>query len=95
MSIYENALKRIEEDKKCKPACNIQIGPTGPTGPSGGATGPTGPQGLAGATGATGPTGPQGLAGVTGATGPAPNFAIGSVVTGAPGTDAEVTITQV
>lgn len=49
--------------------------------------GPTGPQGL---TGATGPTGPQGL---TGATGPAPTFTIGTVTTGAPGSQASVTIT--
>lgn len=49
-----------------------------------GTIGPTGPTGPAG-----GPTGP------TGATGPAPNFAIGTVITGAPGTDASVTITQV
>ena len=63
--------------------------PQGPTGPQGltGATGPTGPQGL---TGATGPTGPQGL---TGATGPAPTFTIGTVTTGAPGSQASVTIT--
>ena len=66
--------------------------PQGPTGPQGlvGATGPTGPQGLAGA---TGPTGPQGLAGATGSTGPAPTFSIGTVTTGAPGTNASVTIT--
>ena len=77
-SIYEEALKKIEHDQKCKPQCSYVgiIGPTGPTGPSGGPTGPTGPtgpQGLAGldgATGPTGPTGPQGLAGLDGATGP-------------------------
>jgi len=60
--------------------------------------GPTGPQGLAGATGATGatgPTGPQGLTGDTGATGPAPTLAIGTVTTGAPGSNASVTITPV
>ena len=57
-----------------------QTGPTGPTGPSGGSTGPTGP------TGATGPTGP---------TGESPTFAIGTVTTGAPGSEAEVTITEV
>lgn len=55
--------------------------------------GPTGPQGLAGEAGATGPTGPQGLTGETGATGPAPTLAIGTVTTGAPGTQASVTIT--
>jgi len=73
------------------------IGPTGATG----ATGPTGGQGLigpTGATGATGPTGAQGLIGPTGATGdigPAPTFAIGTVETGAPGTDASVTINPI
>ena len=46
--------------------------------------GPTGPQGL---TGETGPTG------ATGATGPAPTLQIGTVTTGAPGTNASVTIT--
>ena len=49
-----------------------------------GSTGPTGPQGIAGTDGATGPTG---------ATGPAPGLAIGTVTTGAPGSDASVTIT--
>lgn len=60
--------------------------PQGPTGPQGlaGATGPTGSQGLVGATGPTG---------ATGATGPAPTFSIGTVTTGAPGTNASVTIT--
>ena len=43
--------------------------------------GPTGPRG------ATGPTGPQGLAGET------PNLTIGTVTTGAPGTDASASIT--
>lgn len=37
----------------------------------------------------SGPTGP------TGPTGPAPDFQIGSVTTGAPGTGAEVKITKV
>ena len=83
-------------------------GPTGPGGGATGPTGPTGPQGLAGivgATGPTGPTGPQGLAGIVGATGPTgptgpqglagetPTLAIGTVTTGAPGTDAAATIT--
>ncbi len=49
--------------------------------------GPTGPQGEVGA---TGPTGPQGE---VGATGPAPTLAIGTVTTGAPGSQASVTIT--
>lgn len=68
------------------------IGATGPTGPQGiqGATGPTGPQGIEGA---TGPTGPQGIEGATGPTGPAPTFSIGTVTTGAPGSQASVTIT--
>ena len=54
-SIYEEALKKIKHDQKCKPQCSCIgiIGPTGPTGPSGGPTGATGPQGL---TGETGPT---------------------------------------
>ncbi len=63
-----------------------------------GATGPTGPQGIAGtdgATGATGPTGPQGIAGTDGATGPAPTLEIGTVTTGAPGSNASVTITPI
>ena len=62
--------------------------PQGPTGPQGieGATGPTGHQGIEGA---TGPTGPQGL------TGPAPTLEIGTVTTGAPGTNASVTITPI
>ena len=47
---YERALKKIEHDKKCKPSCFSQVGPTGPTGPTGPSGGPTGP------TGATGPT---------------------------------------
>jgi len=42
-----------------------------------------------------GPTGPKGDNGATGPTGPAPNFAIGSVITGAPGTSASVTIIPV
>ncbi|MCI8346711.1 MAG: hypothetical protein HFJ12_02030 [Bacilli bacterium] len=55
-----------------------------------GATGPTG------ATGDIGPTGPIGLTGATGdigPTGPAPTLTIGTVTTGAPGTNASVTIT--
>ena len=57
-----------------------------------GPTGPTGPQGLQGI---TGPTGVSGLDGATGPTGPAPTLAIGTVTTGAPGTNASVTITPV
>lgn len=55
--------------------------------------GPTGPTGTQGATGEIGPTGPTGTTGATGATGPAPTLAIGTVTTGAPGTNASVTIT--
>lgn len=57
--------------------------PQGPTG----ATGATGEQGIQGL---VGPTGDQGA---TGATGEAPTLAIGTVTTGAPGTNATVTIT--
>lgn len=60
-----------------------------------GPTGPTGAQGIVGATGATGPTGAQGVIGATGATGPAPTLTIGTVTTGAPGTNASVTITPI
>ena len=63
--------------------------PQGPTGP----TGVSGEVGETGATGVTGPTGPQGLQGITGPTGPAPTLSIGTVTTGAPGTNASVTIT--
>lgn len=52
-----------------------------------GATGPTGPQGLPGEVGATGPTGPAGLDAET------PTLTIGTVTTGAPGTDAAASIT--
>ena len=73
-------------------------GPTGPTGPTG-ATGLQGIQGIpgdigpTGATGITGPTGPEGAIGPTGADGLTPTLTIGTVTTGAPGTDAEATIT--
>lgn len=50
-----------------------------------GATGPTGPSG---ATGATGPTGPSGA---TGATGTAATIQVGTVTTGEPGSNAQVT----
>ena len=68
--------------------------PTGPTGP----TGPQGEQGIQGATGPTGPTGPQGEQGIQGATGPTgpqgetPTITIGTVTTGAPGTQASASI---
>ena len=57
--------------------------------------GPTGPTGAAGIDGATGPTGPTGAAGIDGATGPAPTLAIGTVTTGAPGTNASVSINPI
>ena len=87
------------------PCCPINIiSPTGATGPQGdvGPTGATGPQGEIGPTGATGPqgeigptgaTGPQGDVGPTGADGITPLISIGTVTTGAPGTEASVTIT--
>lgn len=73
-------------------------GETGPQGPQGiqgiqgetgatGATGATGPQGPQGETGATGPQGPTGQTGVT------PNFTVGTVTTGQPGTPVVITIT--
>lgn len=65
------------------------IGPTGPTGP----TGDTGPTGPTGDIGPTGPTGPTGDIGPTGPTGDTPTLTIGTVTTGAPGTDAAATIT--
>lgn len=68
------------------------IGATGPMGPTGG-TGPTGPIGPTGATGPTGPTGATGPTGPTGADGLTPTLTIGTVTTGAPGTDASATIT--
>ena len=58
-----------------------------------GATGPTGeagPQGIQGLTGEIGPTGPTGP---TGADAETPTLTIGTVTTGAPGTDASATIT--
>ena len=64
-------------------------GPTGPTGEQG-PTGPTGEQGPTGPTGEQGPTGPTGEQGLTGET---PILTIGTVTTGAPGTEAEATIT--
>lgn len=72
-----------------------EIGPQGPigeTGPQGetGAQGEVGPQGPAGE---PGPTGPQGEPGPAGEDGLTPTLTIGTVTTGAPGTDAEATIT--
>ena len=68
--------------------CHFQPRATGPTGSQGeqgiqGATGPTGPQGEQGIQGATGPTGPQGET---------PTITIGTVTTGAPGTQASASI---
>ena len=48
-----------------------------------------------GATGPTGPAGPAGATGPTGEAGPAPTLQIGAVTTGAPGSQATVTITPV
>ena len=61
-------------------------GSTGPTGDIG-PTGPTGP------TGDIGPTGPTGDIGPTGPTGETPSLAIGTVITGDPGTEATASIT--
>ena len=78
-----------------------EVGPTGPAGEVGatgpaGEVGPTGPAGEVGPTGPAGEVGPTGPTGPTGATGPAgdtPTLTIGTVTTGAPGTDAVATIT--
>ena len=75
-----------------------EVGPQGPqgeqgeTGPQGetGAQGEVGPQGPAGE---PGPAGPQGEPGPAGEDGLTPTLTIGTVTTGAPGTDAEATIT--
>ena len=70
----------FNNDRRCpifRGCFPIVVGPTGPTGD----IGPTGP------TGDIGPTGPTGDAGET------PTITIGTVTTGAPGTDAEATIT--
>ena len=67
-------------------------GAAGPTGPTG-ATGPTGITGEAGPTGSDGPQGQPGEIGATGATGPtgpAATIQVGNVITGEPGTAAEV-----
>ena len=87
--------------KICPPVytCYGPTGPTGPTGPAGsstGITGPTGPQGDIGPTGPQGdigPTGPQGDIGPTGPSAEPLTLNIGTVTTGAPGTDAAATIT--
>ena len=82
---YEKALNIIMEASKRRPVvgcCN----------PVSGTVGPTGPQGLPGE---VGPTGPQGEIGPTGPAGKAPTLTIGTVTTGAPGTDASATIAGV
>ena len=61
-------------------------GDTGAAGPQG-IEGPAGPQGEKGDPGVAGPQG------IEGPTGPAPRLVIGNVTTGAPGTQATVTIT--
>lgn len=92
----EEILQLIMQNKRCCRPCFGPTGPTGPAGPSGGPIGPTGP---VGATGEVGPTGPTGATGEVGPTGPAgdngetPILTIGTVTTGAPGTDAAATIT--
>ena len=55
--------------------------------------GEQGPQGIQGIQGEQGPQGEQGETGPAGADGLTPNLTIGTVTTGAPGTDAEATIT--
>lgn len=65
-------------------------GLTGETGPQG----PAGPQGEKGDKGDRGPIGPQGIQGETGEQGPsgtAATISVGTVTTGAPGTNASVT----
>ena len=79
----------------------IPQGVQGPKGDQGdpGATGPQGIQGEKGDPGAAGPAGPQGAEGpvgpqgAEGPTGPAPRLVIGTVTTGAAGSQASVTIT--
>ena len=95
---YENYLiNKYNIDLSPSFVCQIgATGPTGPTGPSGGEQGPTGPTGEQGPTGPTGEqglTGPTGEQGPTGPTGETPVLTIGTVTTGAPGTEAEATIT--
>ena len=77
----------------------FRSGPTGPTGPIGatgpqgptGNDGPAGPEGPAGTPGAAGPQGPQGNTGAQGPAGTTPTVAVGTTITGAPGTPANVT----
>lgn len=67
-------------------------GDTGATGPQG-VKGDTGPVGPKGDVGATGPQGVKGDTGSTGATGPANTLTVGTVTTGAAGSNAAVSIT--
>lgn len=89
ITMYFNGEYRPSNFGCCPPVCPhlSRTGPTGPTGPTGatGAAGPTGATGAAGPTGATGPTGE------TGATGSPATLTVGTVTTGAPGTDVKVT----
>jgi hypothetical protein len=73
----------------------IPQGEVGPQGPQGiqGEVGPQGPIGETGPQGEPGEQGPQGEPGPTGEDGLTPTITIGTVTTGAPGTDAEATIT--
>lgn len=76
---YDRALQIIMEANKHRPIVGCCNPTTGI-----GATGPTGPTGPTGATGATGPAG---------ADAETPTLTIGTVTTGAPGTEAAATIT--
>ena len=104
MNIDDNFRRCHEHEMKpdkCCPKVIVALLPTGATGIAGptGPTGSTGATGEIGATGPTGPTGPAGATGEIGATGPTgpvgetPTLTIGTVNTGAPGTDAAATIT--
>ena len=86
MNIDDNFRRCHEHEMKpdkCCPKVIVALLPTGATGIAG-PTGPTGPTGATGEIGATGPTGPVGET---------PTLTIGTVNTGAPGTDAAATIT--
>lgn len=91
-SILQNALQEMRDRKNC--CCpRYVIIPTGPTGGIPGPTGATGPTGPTGEIGPTGPTGEIGPTGPTGADAETPTLTIGTVTTGAPGTEASATIT--
>ena len=81
--IFENALRKIEEDSRFKPTCCCP--PMSPTSPS--ITGPTGPTGATGPQGEIGPTGPAGTDAAD------PTLTIGTVTTGEPGSEADASIT--